>query len=77
MFDRALPFLEQHESVRLWLDRDVTGMAYTKHALSYGPRYRDESAFYSKHKDLNDWLMHKGEVPKQRLKSVQRLRLKV
>jgi hypothetical protein len=74
LFDRALPFLEQHESVGLWLDRDVTGRAYTQYALSLGARYRDESGFYSLHKDLNEWLMQKGEVQKKRLKPGNRLR---
>lgn len=73
LFDRALPFLEQHERVGLWLDRDVTGKAYTQYALSLGSKYRDESEFYSRHKDLNDWLMHKGEVQKPRLKPGLRL----
>jgi hypothetical protein len=74
LFDRALSFLEQHETVRLWLDRDVTGKAYTQYALSLGSRYRDESGFYSRHKDLNDWLVHKGEVPKPQLKPAPGLR---
>jgi DNA primase len=64
LFDRALPFLEQHSQVHLWLDRDVTGLAYTKYALSLGSRFVDESGFYEKFKDLNDWLQHKGEVKK-------------
>lgn len=64
LFDRALPFLEAHEQVGLWLDRDVTGITYTQYALSRGSRFRDESGLYGRHKDLNDWLMHKGEVPK-------------
>ncbi|MES2112717.1 MAG: toprim domain-containing protein [Bacteroidota bacterium] len=68
MFDRALPFLEEHEVVRLWLDRDVTGKAYTQYALSMGPHYRDESGWYEKHKDLNEWLAQKGEVQKIRVK---------
>lgn len=73
LFDRALPFLEQHERIGLWLDNDVTGKAYTQYALSMGAKYRDESGFYSRHKDLNDWLMHKGEVQKPRLKTGLRL----
>ena len=73
MFDRALPFLERHASVRLWLDRDATGRAYTQYALSLGARYRDESGFYSRHKDLNEWLVQKGEVQKVRLKPRNRL----
>jgi len=64
MFDRALPFLERHERVHLWLDRDVTGLAYRDYAISLGSRYRDESGFYNNFKDLNDWLRHKGEVKK-------------
>lgn len=68
LFDRALPFLEEHNQVHLWLDRDVTGLAYTKYALSLGSRFKDESGFYEKFKDLNDWLQHKGEVKKRVLR---------
>jgi DNA primase len=74
MFERALPFLEHHERVGLWLDRDVTGQAYTQYAISLGSKYRDESGLYSRHKDLNDWLIHKGEVQKLALKPGNRLR---
>ncbi|MEO3402936.1 toprim domain-containing protein [Mucilaginibacter sp. CAU 1740] len=65
MFDRALPFLQRHQQVGLWLDRDVTGQAFTKYALSLGSNFVDRSVYYEKFKDLNEWLMHKGEVPKQ------------
>jgi hypothetical protein len=65
LFDRALPFLEQHSKVHLWLDRDVTGLAYRDYALLRGSRFIDESGFYEKFKDLNDWLKHKGEVPQK------------
>jgi len=64
LFDRALPFLEQHSCVYLWLDRDVTGLAYRDYALSLGSCFRDESGLYEKFKDLNDWLRNKGEVKK-------------
>ena len=64
LFDRALPFLEQHQRVHLWLDRDVTGLAYRDYALSSGIRFKDESGLYEKFKDLNDWLRNKGEVKK-------------
>ncbi|MFC0513521.1 toprim domain-containing protein [Mucilaginibacter angelicae] len=74
LFDRALPFLEQHERAGLWLDRDVTGRAYTQYALSLGSRYVDESALYREHKDLNDWLIHKGDAPKERLRPSTGLR---
>lgn len=65
LFDRALPFLVAHSQVHLWLDRDVTGLAYRDHALAMGSKFVDESGLYDKFKDLNDWLRHKGEVPKK------------
>jgi hypothetical protein len=64
LFDRALPFLEQHTRVHLWLDRDVTGLAYRDYALSLGKQFVDESGLYENFKDLNDWLRCKGEVKK-------------
>ncbi|MDB5143615.1 MAG: Toprim-like [Mucilaginibacter sp.] len=68
LFERARPFMEQHEAIGLWLDRDTTGMSYTKYALSLNKNYHDESVLYPKHKDLNDWLGNKGIVLKKQLK---------
>jgi hypothetical protein len=77
LFDRALPFLNTHARVHLWLDRDVTGLAYRDYALGLGSRFVDESGLYAKFKDLNDWLRCKGEAPKVRqrtgLRPVSRL----
>lgn len=67
MFDRALAFLKNHERVGLWLDRDVTGKRYTEYALSLDERFVDESAYFQGYKDLNEWLVHRGQAPKQRL----------
>ncbi|WP_091155630.1 toprim domain-containing protein [Mucilaginibacter pineti] len=67
-FERARPFMEQHETIGLWLDNDTTGIAYTKYALSLDKSYRDESGLYSKYKDLNDWLTKKELAPKKQLK---------
>jgi hypothetical protein len=69
MFERARPLLEKYTVKRLWLDRDTTGLAYTKYALSLHNGYRDESGLYSQRKDLNEWLRHKGEAPKKRLRN--------
>ncbi|GAA4910544.1 CHC2 zinc finger domain-containing protein [Mucilaginibacter defluvii] len=66
LFDRALPFLNTHEQVHLWLDRDVTGLAYRDYALSLDKRFVDESGLYERFKDLNDWLQRKGETPQIR-----------
>jgi len=67
-FERARPFMEQHEVISLWLDRDTTGIAYTKYALSLNNRYRDESGLYGKYQDLNDWLTKKELTPQKQLK---------
>jgi hypothetical protein len=67
-FEKARPVMEQHQVIRLWLDRDTTGTAYTKYALSLKKGYTDESGLYSQHKDLNDWLTNKGLVQKKQLK---------
>lgn len=68
LFDRAIPFLMAHDRVHLWLDRDVTGLAYRDYALGLDKRFVDESGLYERFKDLNEWLMHKGEVPRIRQK---------
>jgi hypothetical protein len=68
LFDRAIAFLSRHEHGGLWLDRETTGMAYTAYALSMGLPFQDESGLYEKFKDLNDWLIHKGEILKLNLK---------
>jgi hypothetical protein len=66
-FEKAREVMERHEVIRLWLDRDTTGKAYTQYALSLNKGYRDESALYSKHKDLNDWLCGKGMASKRQI----------
>ena len=57
-FERARPFMENHESIRLYFDRDKTGLNYTSRALSLSTKYCDESKLYQNYKDLNDWAMN-------------------
>jgi len=59
-FETARSFMEGHEKIRLLLDRDNAGQNCTRYALSLSSRYVDESSFYQKHKDLNDWLVNAG-----------------
>lgn len=65
LFERALPFLETHERVHLWLDNDGTGKRYRNEALALGARYRNESGLYGQFKDLNEWLCHQGTATRQ------------
>jgi hypothetical protein len=64
-FEKARPFMEQHDAIRLYLDRDSTGHNYSRYALSISPKYKDESALYKHHKDLNDWVVNFGKSPKK------------
>lgn len=67
-FERARPFMEQHQAIRLYLDRDAAGQKYSKRALSMSNKYIDESKLYKNHKDLNDWLVNSGKSPKKYLR---------
>ena len=67
-FEKARPFMEQHEQIKLYLDRDKTGQNYMRYALSLSSKYKDESHLYKNYKDLNDWVMNIGKVQKKGLK---------
>lgn len=66
-FERARPFMETHKQIRLYLDRDTTGINCTQRALSMSPKYKDESTLYKNHKDFNDWIMNPEKAQKKRL----------
>ncbi|MCU0352937.1 MAG: toprim domain-containing protein [Cytophagales bacterium] len=61
LFEKARPFLEQHQSIRLYLDRDAAGQKCTELALSLSGKYRDESLLYAGYKDVNDWLVYTAD----------------
>lgn len=60
LFEKARPFLERHRCVHLLLDHDSAGRNMTAYACSLHARYRDESAFYIGHHDVNEILCHFG-----------------
>jgi DNA primase len=63
-FERSRQKLEQHEKIHLYFDRDPAGMKHTQDALERDLRFIDKSALYEKHKDLNEYLVHKSQVRK-------------
>jgi hypothetical protein len=67
-FEKARPFMERHEAIRLYLDRDTTGQNYSRYALSLSEKYRDESSLYQHYKDFNDWAVNFGKPVKKQLK---------
>jgi len=67
-FEKARPFMERHEAIRLYLDRDTAGQNYSRYALSLSEKYRDESSLYRHYKDFNDWAVNFGKPLKEPLK---------
>jgi hypothetical protein len=67
-FQKARPFLEQHPVINLYLDRDAAGQTTTQKALEISPQYRDKSALYQRHKDLNEWAISQPKTQKKSLK---------
>lgn len=67
-FEKARTFLEEHEVIKLYLDRDATGQNYSRYALSLSEKYKDESNLYKGHKDLNEWLVNLGNNTKRNIK---------
>jgi DNA primase len=57
LFKSARAFLETHDKINLFLDRDQTGRKLTEKALKLSDKYKDESSFFEPYKDLNEWLM--------------------
>jgi hypothetical protein len=66
-FEKARPFMEGHDRIRLYLDRDTTGQNCSRYALSLSNKYKDESHIYRQYKDVNDWLVNFGKVQKKAL----------
>ena len=67
-FKKTRPFMEQHETIKLYLDQDTAGQNYSQYALSLSDKYKDESHLYQHHKDLNDWLVNSGKAQKKNLR---------
>ncbi|WP_239022969.1 toprim domain-containing protein [Pontibacter mangrovi] len=65
---KSLEVLGQHSKVLLFLDRDQTGRRVTERLLGSEFNCRDASAFYRKHKDVNEHLAaRKGQAKQLRL----------
>ena len=57
LFQSARAFLETHDKINLFLDRDETGKTLTAHALKLSKKFEDKSSLFEPYKDLNEWLM--------------------
>jgi hypothetical protein len=66
-FESARPFLEQHDTIHLYLDNDPAGQNCRNIALSVNSKYKNESHLYANYKDLNEWLCIFGKSIKNKL----------
>ena len=67
-FEKSRSFMEQYDSIRLYLDRDNTGQNCTQKAMESSHKYNDESSLYKGYKDLNEWMQHIGKSQKKGLR---------
>lgn len=67
-FEQSLTIMQEYNQVHLFLDNDKTGDKCILKAQELDKiKYMDERALYKDYKDLNDYLMHFGQVQKTRL----------
>ena len=57
LFQSARAFLETHDKINLFLDRDETGRKLSVQSLKISNKYEDKSSLFEPYKDLNEWLM--------------------
>ena len=67
-FEKSRPFMEQHNTIRLFLDRDKTGQNCTQGAMESCKKYTDESRLYEGYNDLNEWVQEMGKSQKKGLR---------
>jgi len=67
-FEKSRELMEQHDSIRLYLDRDKTGQNCTLQALSWSNKFKDESHLYKGYNDLNEWMQYIGKSVKKGLR---------
>lgn len=56
-FEKSRERMEQYANIHLFLDHDRMGMKCTQQALRWSSKYKDQSSYYQRFKDLNDCLI--------------------
>jgi hypothetical protein len=64
-FEQSRPLMEQYKRVELYLDNNTAGRKATVSAVKGNSCYSDQSHFYRKFEDLNDFLCNSSRVYKQ------------
>jgi hypothetical protein len=60
-FEKSREIMENYSRIRLYLDRDDSGIRCTERALIWSEKYVDESKGYQEFKDLNESLIGEWE----------------
>jgi hypothetical protein len=63
--EKVRPYMEKHQLIRLYLDRDQAGEEHTRRALCWSAKYKDQSSLYKGYKDLNEWAVNSGKLDKK------------
>lgn len=66
-FEKSRQYMEGHDHILLFLDKDKTGQKYTEMALAWNKKYRDQSHLYKGYNDLNEWMQQIGKSMKKGL----------
>jgi len=68
---RMIPEIVEYEDVKLFLDRDGTGLGVTELLLEKCPNSRDMSFLYKGFKDINEWMVKSAmDEVRQRIQDV-------
>ncbi|WP_276500978.1 CHC2 zinc finger domain-containing protein [Terrimonas pollutisoli] len=56
-FEKSRGLMENYDSIHLFLDLDRMGQQCTQQALQWSDKYHDQSRYYQRFKDLNEYLI--------------------
>ena len=63
-FQTSRLLMEKHDHVLFYLNHDNAGRSFVEQLQKRLIKYEDKSGLHKGYKDLNDWLVHSGEVQK-------------
>jgi len=78
LLNRCLPLLQSHKEVNLFLDNDLAAKEAKESLKEKGIHFRDASALYREHKDVNEYLIasskinHGQNLPRTRSRGMRR-----
>lgn len=59
LLNKSIEHLKSYTDIHLFLDNDNAGIKCKSEIIKFFPEAKDHSGIYSKHKDLNEFLMHR------------------